>query len=171
MEHQKLLNILNETSDSRIIARKQNIFNDQLSINYDVRNEIILNTEVIKSNLCDYNDAYILVRSDITIIRCSIATEVAFNNCAPFINCITLIDGAAIDDAENLDLVMPIYGLIECSSNYSDVTGSPWFYSKGEVTDFTNNIVNNKSIELNYQKRQLPMVIIEFQEIQQSLYH
>ena len=45
---------------------------------------------------------------------------------------------------------MPIYGLIECSSNYSDVTGSPWFYSKDEATDFTNNIVNNKSIELNY---------------------
>ena len=51
---------------------------------------------MFKSNLCDYNDAYILVRSDITIIRHNV-TQAAFKNCAPFIKCITKIDGTTID--------------------------------------------------------------------------
>ena len=51
-------------------------------------------------------------------------TQVAFKNCAPFTNCITQIDGTTIDDAEDLDLVMPMYDLIEHSSNYCETTGS-----------------------------------------------
>ena len=53
---------MNEASDSKFVTRKWNIVNDQSNANYDVGNEIIYNTEVLKSNLCDYNDAYILVR-------------------------------------------------------------------------------------------------------------
>ena len=74
------------------------------------------NTEVLKSNLCDYNDAYILVRGNITIIRHNV-TEVVFKNCGPFIKYITTIDGTTIDDAENLDLVMLMYNVLEYSSN------------------------------------------------------
>ena len=70
-------------------------------------NETIYNTKVIKSNLSDYNDAYILVRSDFTVVA-GLTTQIAFPNCTPFINCITKIDGATIDDAEVLDLVMPM---------------------------------------------------------------
>ena len=62
MEHQKILNSLNEANNSKFVTRKWNIVNDQSNANYDVGNEIIYNTEVLKSNLCDYNDAYILVR-------------------------------------------------------------------------------------------------------------
>ena len=51
------------------MTRKWNIVNDQSNTNYDIENEIIYNTEVLKSNLCDYNDAYILVRGDITLIE------------------------------------------------------------------------------------------------------
>ena len=65
-------------------------------MNYEERNEIIFNTEVLKTNLCDYKDAYILVRCDITIIWHQ-ATQVAFKNCAPFTKCITKIDGTAIN--------------------------------------------------------------------------
>ena len=65
----------------------------------------------MKSNLCDYNDAYILVRGDVTIIGHQV-TQVAFKNCAPFTKCITL-DGTTIGDAEYLDLLMPMYSLIE----------------------------------------------------------
>ena len=61
MEHQKILNLLNEVSDSRFVTRKQNIVNNQLNDNCDLGNAIIYNTEVLKSNLFDYNDAYILV--------------------------------------------------------------------------------------------------------------
>ena len=57
MKQQKILNLLNETSDYKFVTKKWNIVNDQLNKNYDVGNETIYNTEVSKSNLCDYNDA------------------------------------------------------------------------------------------------------------------
>ena len=83
---------------------------------------------MLNPNLCDYIDAYILVRDDITIIGCNLQTEVAFKNCATFIMCITKIDGTTIDDADDLNLAMLMYNLLEYSSNYSDTTGSSWFY-------------------------------------------
>ena len=61
MEYQKILNLLNESTNPKFVTRKWNIVNDQSNTNYNVGNEIIHNTEVLKSNLCDYNDAYILV--------------------------------------------------------------------------------------------------------------
>ena len=121
MEHQKLLTLSNESSDSNFLKRKWNIVNDQSNANYDVRNEIIFNTEVLKSNFCDYNSAYILVIGNITIIGHQV-TQVA--NCAPFIKYITKNGGAGIDDAEELDLAMPMYYLIEYSSSYSEIAGS-----------------------------------------------
>ena len=72
----------------------------------DAANEITCNTEVLKSSLYDYNNAYILVRGNITIIGHQ-ATQVAFKNCAPFATCVTKVDRTTIDDAEDLDLVMP----------------------------------------------------------------
>ena len=83
---------------------------------------------MLKSNLCYYNDAYFLVRGDIVITGHNV-TQVAFINCLPFIKCITKNDGTTIDDAEYLDLVMSTYNLLEYISNYSDSTGSLWFYS------------------------------------------
>ena len=59
MEHQKILNLLNESNDFKFLARKWNIVNAQTSTNYNVRKETIYNT-VLKSSLCDYNDVYIL---------------------------------------------------------------------------------------------------------------
>ena len=112
MKHKKILNLLNEVNDYKFLTRKWNIVNDQSNANYDVGNEIIYNTEVLKSNLCDYNDAYFLVSGDITVTPAP-ATQVSFKNCAPFTKCITKIDGTTIDDAEILDLIMAIYNLIE----------------------------------------------------------
>ena len=57
MEHQKILNLLNEASDSKFASRKWGIVNDHPNANYYVGKEMIYNTEVLKSNLCDYNDA------------------------------------------------------------------------------------------------------------------
>ena len=62
-----MLNLLNEANDSKFVTRKWNIVNDNLKVNYGVGNKIIYNTEALKSNLCDYNDAYILVRGNITV--------------------------------------------------------------------------------------------------------
>ena len=84
------------------MTRKWNIVNDQTNANYDVRNDIIYNTEVLKSNLCDYNDAYILVRSDNTVTAPT--TQVSFKNCVVFTKCITKIDWTTIDDVEDLEL-------------------------------------------------------------------
>ena len=102
-----------QASDCKFVTRKWNIVNDQSNVSYNLGNEIIYNTEVLKSNFCDYNNAYTLVRGDITIAGHNLVTEVAFKNRAPFTKCITKIDGTTIDDAEDLDLVMPMYNLIE----------------------------------------------------------
>ena len=72
-----MFHLLNEASNSKFLPRKLNIANGQS--NGDVGNEIIYNTKVLKSNLCDYNDAYILVRRDITIVRGN-GASVAFKN-------------------------------------------------------------------------------------------
>ena len=106
-----------------------------LNSNYSVGNKIIYSTEILKSNLCDYNDAYSLVRGDITIIGRNLATQVGFKICAPSTKCITKIDGTTIDYADDLSSIMPMYKLIEYRSNYSDTTSSLWFYSKDEAPD------------------------------------
>ena len=99
------MNLLNEASNSKFGIRNWSIFGDQSNVNYDVGNEIIYNTEVLKSNLCDCNDAYILERGGITVIAVH-ATQIAFKNCAPFTKCIAKIDGITTDDAEDIDWVM-----------------------------------------------------------------
>ena len=89
-------------------------------------------TRVIKSNLCDYSDAYILVTGDITATGGNAGTRVAFKNCAPFTKCITHINDEHVNNADNLDIVMPMYKLIEYSDNYLDTSESLWqFKSHG----------------------------------------
>ena len=117
-----MLNLLNGANDSKFVTRKWNIVNDKLKVDYDAGNEITYNTEVLKSNLCDYNDAYILERGYITVLAAG-ATQVAFKNCTPFTKCITKIDGTTINHVEDLDIVMPMYNSMEYSSNYSETTG------------------------------------------------
>ena len=99
---------MNEANDSKFVTRKWNIVSDNANANYDVGNEIIYNTEVLKSNLCDYYDAYILVRGCITVTA-TLATKVAFKSCALFTKCITKTDGTTKD----LDLVKSMCNLIE----------------------------------------------------------
>ena len=129
--------------------------NDQSNANFNVRNEIIYSTEGLKSILCGYNDPYILVRGDISIIGDN-RHKVAFKICAPFTKFITKIDVTTIVDAEDLYLVMPMCNLLECSSNYSDTTGSLWFYSKDEATNFNADIVNRNNFKIfNYKAKLL----------------
>ena len=67
MEHQRILNLLNQASSSKFVIRKPNIINDQSNKNYDFGSETLHNAVVLKSNLCNYRDAYIFVRGDIGI--------------------------------------------------------------------------------------------------------
>ena len=85
MEHKKILNL---ASNSKFVTRKWNLANENSKVDYDVGNKSIYDTEVLKSNLCDYNDAYILVRGNITIVGHQV-TQVAFENCVPLTKCIT----------------------------------------------------------------------------------
>ena len=146
MKHKKILNLLNDANDSKFVTGKWNTVNDNSKANYDGGNEIPHNTEVLKSNLWDYNDAYILVRGDITV-RAAPEIQVAFKNCAPFTTCITKIDITTTDDAENLVSIMPLYNLIEYSWNYFETTGGLWFNSKDEATDFNADVANTNDFK------------------------
>ena len=104
MEHQKILNLLSEANDSKFVTRKWNIENDNSKANYNAANETI-NTEILRSNLCDYNNASNLVTGNITVVTAPL-TQVAFKNCATFTKSITKINGTTIVQVEDLDLVM-----------------------------------------------------------------
>ena len=82
MEHEKILDLLNGVSDFKFLTRKWNIVIGQSNPNYNVGNE---------TNLCDYNEAYILVKGDITVTAAP-ETQVAFKNCAPFTKCFRKTD-------------------------------------------------------------------------------
>ena len=93
---------------------------------------------MLKSSLCDYSDAYILVKGAITVNNTAAQgaaanntnKKVIFKNCAPFTNCISEINNTQIDNAKDIDIVMPMYNLIEYSNNYAKITGSLWQYCK-----------------------------------------
>ena len=93
---------------------------------------------MLTSYLCDFSYAYIVVKRTITIKEPDDAKRnksVAFKNNAPFINCISKINGVKIDNAEDLDVVMPMYNLLEYSKNYRKTTGSLWNYYRDEPND------------------------------------
>ena len=129
METQKIVNVLGDANNesSKFATRKLYVTNDQNIIDYGEGNEdntsVKFETKVIKLNLCDYSDAYILVIGDITAAGGDANTGVAFKNCAPFTKCITHINDEHIDGANNLDIEMSMYNSIEYSDNYSDTSG------------------------------------------------
>ena len=127
------------------MTRKWKIVNDQSNANYDVGNKAIYNLKVLKSNLCGYNDAYILVGGNITIIELQ-ETQVAFKNCPLFPKCVTKIDGTTTNDAEDLDSVMWMDNVIEYSSNYSQQQ-ELYFYSKDEANYLTADTGNTSNFE------------------------
>ena len=143
MEFQKIVNFLDATSDDkdlpRFVTKKWVEVYDQSGGNYNVNKEIRIKTSMLRSDLCDYSDAYIVVKGDITLEGDNDANKrnknLAFKNNAPFINCISKINGVKIDNAEDLDVVMPMYNLLEYSKNYRKTTGSLWNYYRGEPSD------------------------------------
>ena len=102
---------------------------------------------MLKSSLCDYSDEYILVKGTITVNNTAAAgaaanntnKKVIFKNCAPFTNCISEIDNTQIDNAKDIDTVMPMHNLIEYNDNYAKTTGSLWQYCKDIPARNANN--------------------------------
>ena len=109
---------------------------DQSGKNYRPNKEIRIKTSMLRSDLCDFNDAYIIVKGNITLEGDNDANErnkdLTFKNNTPFIKCISKINGVKIDNAEDLDVVMPMYNLLEYSKNYRKTTGSLWNYYRDE---------------------------------------
>ena len=136
MEYQKIANLLDNTSNlpSKFMTKNWVEINDDVRGVYSPNKQIRFKTSMLRSSLCDYSDAYILVKEDITVNNPATATvaanntdkKVIFKNCAPFTNCISKINNEQIDNAEYIDIVMPMYILIEYSDNYSKTFGSLW---------------------------------------------
>ena len=128
MEYQKLSNLLNDESNKPSKYRTRNWveINDYIRGVYSPK-LIRFKTVMLRSSLCDYSDAYILVKGNVTVNNTAADgaaanntnKKVIFKNCAPFTNCISKINNTQIDNAEYIDIVMPMYNLIEYSDNYS----------------------------------------------------
>ena len=135
MEYQKIANLLDTESNqlSKFRTRNWVEINDESRGTY-TSNDIKFKTTMLRCNLCDYADSYILVKGTIIITgtgdddaakRLDERNKgVIFKNCAPFTKCISRINNTDIDNAQDIDIVMPIYNLIEYSNNYSKTSGS-----------------------------------------------
>ena len=144
MEFQKIAHLIDDTSNQPYKFRTRNLveINDESRGAYNVNSQIKFKTTMLKSSLCDYSDAYILVKGTITITGAgnnAAAREaderdkvMIFKTCAPFTNCISEINNTQIDNAKDIDIVMPMYNLIEYSDNYAKATGSLWQYFRDE---------------------------------------
>ena len=135
METQKIVNLLNgsDNENSKFATKKWYIINNESKGNYSHKNPIKSLTSSLESSLCDYSDAYILVTGNITVAGGDANTKVAFKNCAPFRKCRTEINETFVDDAEHINIAMPMYNLIEYSDNYSDTSGSLWQFKRDEI--------------------------------------
>ena len=135
MENQKIINLLNKDDiDSKHFATKKwYIINEENNINYGVNKDtgannpdtIKYDTRVLKPSICDYADVYILVNGTIRATNAVNAARLAFKNCAPFTECnLEIVEFRIVDEhvdaAETLDILMPMYSLIEYSDNYQD---------------------------------------------------
>ena len=106
--------------------------NDESKATYNVNSQIKFKTTMLKSSLCDYSDAYILVKGTISVNNTAAVDadvnntgkKVIFKNCAPFTNCISEINNTQVDNAKDIDIVMPMYNLIEYSDKYTKTSGS-----------------------------------------------
>ena len=176
MEFQKNTNFLDTASDNKdlstFVTKKWIEVYDQSEGNYNVNKEIRIKTSMLRSDLCDFSDAYIVFKGNITVTKKTFTADdidapnntaanvnatntannndfgdkkLVFKNNAPFINCISKINGVEIDNAEDLDVVMPMYNLLEYSKNYKKTTGSLWNYYRDQPnsTIDDNNIIHS----------------------------
>ena len=168
MEYQKITNLLDDTTNPLSKFRTKNWveINDE-SKGRCYNSNIRFKASIIRSNLCDYSDAYIFVKGTITVPNTEDAGAAVnnynkiliFKKCAPFTDCITKINNTQVDDAQKIDIVMPMYNLKECSDAYLKTSGGLWQYyrddepalnTNGEIIDFPAN--NNNSASFKFKQ-------------------
>ena len=128
MEYQKIANLLDDASNqpSKFKTKNWVEINDESRGTYNVNSQIKFKTTMLTFSLCDYGDAYILIKGTITVNNTAAAhadanntnKKVILKNCAPFTNCMSEINNTKVDIAKDLDIVMSLYNLIEYSNNY-----------------------------------------------------
>ena len=172
MENQKIINLLDkiDTDSKHFATKKWYIINDENNTNYGVDKNTDANnpdtikydTRVLKPNLCDYAEAYILVdgtiRADAEAPPLAAPANIGnarltLKNYAPFTKCNLEINDEYVDTAENLDITMPMYNLIEYSDNYQDSSATLYQYKRDEPPDennLKNNLAQNNSISFDY---------------------
>ena len=126
METQKIINLLNDSSneESKFATKKWYVIDSQTTKGkYKQGDTIKFETGTIKSSLCDYSDAFILVTGNITVAANN-NTDVAFKNCAPFFTCTTKIHDMFVDEANHIYIAMPMCNLTKYSDNYADTSRS-----------------------------------------------
>ena len=161
MEYQKITNLLGNIPDKapRFITIKWIEVHDQSGETYNTNKQIRFKTSMLRSDLCDFSNAHIGVKGTVTVStderdRDEMNTQVILKNNASFISCISKINGVLVENAEDLDIVMSMYNLLEYSKNYSKTSASLWSYYRDELTDDTNdnnnpnkNVINSKSFK------------------------
>ena len=156
MEYDKINNLLGSKSEnlSNFVNRDYVRVNN-LSNKYNENKSIRFKTPMLRSDLCDYADAYILVNGIITVAgnqprdRQNRPLILKYN--APFVSCIARINNELIEDADDLDIVMSMYNLLEYSKNYRKTIGSLYNYYRDELNDDVNlnNFANNNVVSSN----------------------
>ena len=135
METQNIVILLNDSDNeyAKFATKKWYVIDSESKGNYSHENEIKFLKSSLESSLCDYSDAYILVTGNINITGGDNNTKVVFKNCAPFEKCSTEIDGTLVDEANFINITMPMYNLIKYSDNYSDTSESLWNFKRDEM--------------------------------------
>ena len=138
MEYEKIANLIDDTSNQPSKFRTKNWveINDESRDTYHHNSQIKFKIAMLKSSLCDYSDAHVLVKGTISVNNTAAEgaaanntnKKVIFKNCAPFTNCISEINNTQVGNAKDIDIIMPMYNLIEHSDNYAKASGSLWKY-------------------------------------------
>ena len=154
MEYDKINNLLGSESENLFkFVTREYVRVNSLSNTYNENKSIRFKTRMLQLDLCDYVDAYILVNGTITVTTAAGANNIRdeknrkliLKNNAPFVSCITRINGELIEDADDLDIVMPMYNLLEYSKNYRKTIGSLYNYYRDELTNENNNNFANRN--------------------------
>ena len=150
MEYKEIRNLLDNIPDKipRFITKKWIEVHDQSGETYNTNKQIRFKTSMLRSDLCDFSDAYVVVKGIVTVSaderdRDEMNRQVILKNNAPFISWISKINGVLVENVEDLDVVAPLYCLLKYSKNYSKTSVSLWNYYRDELTDETND--NNES--------------------------
>ena len=127
---------------------------------------------MVRSDLCDFSDVYIVVKGTIVVTNPNNAKRnkaVTYKNNAPFINCISKLNGVKIDNAEDLDVVMPIYNLLEYSKNYKNTTCTLWNYYRDEPVILFLLILNLLNTRQVLQEIFIMLVMVKLAIMQRKL--